>query len=804
MQKWFITLLFLPIYLFAQTHITYVADPQGRIREHNVDFTHLQLTVEIEPAQGLVKGNALYTFIPKQQKTDSVFLDGPGILMNSVLLDDVSARFKTDSDGITVYFNPPLTWGSEHTLALNYSAIPRKGIYFIGWNVQPTAPADDPDRIRKQIWTQGQGIDNRHWIPGYDNPNDKLITEMIITFDKNYQVISNGNLISVADNRDNKTKTWHYAMNKPHAFYLIQLAIGEYAIQNYSSKNGIISAQYYYPDRTETLEPTYGVSSDLMDWMETEIGVAYPWETYANIPVQEFLYGAMENTTATIFTDFYMQDARAADDRNYHSVNAHELAHMWFGDLVTEWSGTHHWLHESFATHYSKKFMEYKLGDDFFQWKRREEMISAFSADAKDEFPLAHSEAGGSRHYPKGSIVLDMLRYVVGDAQYRKVVEEYLEKHAYKNVTTNDFYLQFAETLGMNLDWFFDQWVYKAGYPEYTVNYTVNATSTEMQVMQTQKQTQTVGLFKMPVVIQVHYTDGSFDEKMVWIVNEQTNLAISNPHSKTVAFVLFDPNSQLYASVNFKKDFSELRYQAFNAPNMMDRFDAITDMRNIPIDTKRDDLIAIYNKESWHGIKSEIIYQLSEDENKNTTALMKSALNDADVFVRRAAISNVKTINKKLQKDYEKILSDFNYTNIEIALRTLCKADAENTNRYLELTKNEMGVNKNIRTAWIELNGKNASQKFLDELVNYAGPGYEFRTRLNAIASLVAINYFDETLAKNLLNAVVSPNGRLSSPARKALNNFKMQSSNAATIEKVFSETNWSEWERTRIGEIIP
>ncbi|MFN3939326.1 MAG: M1 family metallopeptidase, partial [Chitinophagales bacterium] len=454
------------------------------------------------------------------------------------------------------------------------------------------------------IWTQGQGTDNRHWIPGYDDENDKLITEMIITFDKNYQVISNGNLISVTDNRDNKTKTWHYAMNKPHAFYLMQLAIGEYAVKEYPSKSGIISSQYYYPDRAETLEPTYGVSTELMDWMESEIGVPYPWDTYANIPVQEFLYGAMENTTATIFTDYMMQDARAADDRSYHSTNAHELAHMWFGDLVTEWSGTHHWLHESFATHYAKKFMEYRYGDDFFQWRRRDEMISAFGADAKDEFPLAHSEAGGARHYPKGSIVLDMLRYVVGDAQYRKVVKEYLEKHAYTNVTTHDFYLQFAETLGMNLDWFFDEWIYKAGYPEYTISYSATSDSTIIEVSQTQKQTQTVGLFKMPIIMQVHYTDGSFDEKKAWIENEKTNVAIPNPLHKTIAFVLFDPNSQVYASVNFKKEFSELRYQAYNAPNMMDRFDAITDMRNISLDTKREDLIAIYYKETWHGIKS--------------------------------------------------------------------------------------------------------------------------------------------------------------------------------------------------------
>ncbi|MFN3939327.1 MAG: hypothetical protein ACK4IY_01990, partial [Chitinophagales bacterium] len=135
MRRYVIVLFLFPLYLIAQ-NTTYVSDPKGRIREHTVDFTHLILIVDIIPEQGMVKGNALYTFIPKQLKTDSVFLDGPGIIISNILLDKANARFKSDSAGITVYFNPPLTWEKEHSLEINYTAIPRKGIYFIGWNVQ--------------------------------------------------------------------------------------------------------------------------------------------------------------------------------------------------------------------------------------------------------------------------------------------------------------------------------------------------------------------------------------------------------------------------------------------------------------------------------------------------------------------------------------------------------------------------------------------------------------------------------------------------------------------------------------------
>lgn len=802
MRKYILILFLFPILAYTQT-VSYIADPDGRIRNHNVDFTHLLLELTIDANLGSVAGVAHYTFIPKQQLVDSVFLDAPGILINAVTLDEKATRFKKDSAGVTVFFNPALQWETEHTLQIDYTATPKKGLYFIGWNVTQTADANDPDRIRNQIWSQGQGTDNRFWIPGYDDVDDKLVSELIVTFDKNYTVISNGKLISETNNRDNKTKTWHYAMSEPHAFYLIQLSAGEYDHKDYVAKSGVVSKQFYYPGKENTIESTYGYSDELMDWMENEIGVPYPWGSYANVPVQEFLYGAMENTTATIFTDYYMQDEHAAPDRNYYATNAHELTHQWFGDYITEWNSTNHWLHESFATHYAKKFMEYKFGEDFYQWKRRDEMISAFGADANDELPIAHSKAGSSRHYPKGSLVLDMLRYVVGDAQYRKVITAYLEEHKFQNVSTYDLYIQFVKTLGINLDWFFDEWIYKGGYPEYNVSYISDSANTEITVLQTQKQTETVGLFKMPIIMQVHYTDGSFDEKKVWVEEEKTMVEIPNSYNKEIAFVLFDPNSQVYAAVSFRKEYKELVYQTFNAPNMMDRFDALTDMRNIPIDTKRNDLVALYNIESWYGIKSEILFQLANDEDKSVTAIFKSALNDSDVMVRRAAIGTTTTYNKKLQKDYEKLLPDFNYFNTEIALRTLCKLNPDKTNHYLELTKDAMGVNKNIRIAWIEMHGKDGTQKMLDELVNYAGPGYEFRTRNYAFNAIVALNYCDENLVKNLFNGIVSFNYRLASPSRNVLKNYRQQSAFSEMINKVYKETNWTEYELKRIGNLM-
>ena len=212
-------------------------------------------------------------------------------------------------------------------------------------------------RSRKQIWTQGQGVDNRHWIPCYDEQNDKLTTETIITFNSDYRVLSNGVLSNEHRNADGTT-TWHYAMSHPHSVYLVMLAIGKYSVEERQSRRGVPVKLWYYPEYPDRVEPTYRYSTEAVDFLERETGIPYPWESYAQIPVQDFLYGGMENTTATVFADFFLVDRRAFLDRNYIGVNVHELTHQWFGDYITGRSGRQSWLQESFATFYAKLFLK--------------------------------------------------------------------------------------------------------------------------------------------------------------------------------------------------------------------------------------------------------------------------------------------------------------------------------------------------------------------------------------------------------------------------------------------------------------
>ena len=341
---------------------SYIYDPLLAPRERVVDFQNLKLEVSFAPQQSLVKGKVTHTFTSLRQKVDSIILDGINIDVKAVTVNGKEAKFKNDSVHITVY-TPSLVGGKKDSMTITYEATPRKGLYFIGWN-------DKTGICKRQIWSQGQGIDNRNWIPMYDEMNDKITSEMIVTFDTAYKVLSNGKRIDKKANK-NGTNTWHYKMSHPSAPYLIMLGIGKYDIKETKSASGVPLYLWYYPEYKDRVSTIYMHSEKMVDYFEREIGVPYAWESYSQIPVQDFMFGAMENTTATIFGDFFLVDERAALDRNYIAVNAHELAHQWFGDYVTARSDAHHWLQESFATYYNWLFEREVFGQDHFDWGRR-------------------------------------------------------------------------------------------------------------------------------------------------------------------------------------------------------------------------------------------------------------------------------------------------------------------------------------------------------------------------------------------------------------------------------------------------
>ena len=264
----------------------------------------------------------------------------------------------------------------KNKLSFSYSATPKQTLYFVG----------SEEKNNLQIWTQGQGKYTSHWFPSFDDVNEKVIFNLNVVFNKEYQIISNGRLDFKSE--FNGMSVWNYRMKKPMSSYLLMLAIGKYGQQKQLSHSGIALEMYYEPKDKEKFEPTYRYSKKMFDFLEKEIGVKYPWEIYKQTPVRDFLYAGMENTSSTLFSTRYVVDSIGFADRNYTNVNAHELAHQWFGDLVTAESSKHHWLQEGFATYYALLAEREIYGEDYFYSKLYESAQQLKFASRSDTIPV--------------------------------------------------------------------------------------------------------------------------------------------------------------------------------------------------------------------------------------------------------------------------------------------------------------------------------------------------------------------------------------------------------------------------------
>jgi aminopeptidase N len=418
-----------------------------------VDF--IKCDAEVTPAFESKSISGKVTFLFKvKQNIDTITIDAKNMVFSDVIINGKSVKYKATDKKL--YLFEGFKKG-KNVLNLCYSVIPKQTVYFTG--------IDDG----LQIWTQGQGKYTSYWLPSFDDVNEKMIFTTSITFSNKFRAISNGILNAVDDN--GKLKTWKYIMQQPMSSYLVMFAIGKFDSKFETSNSKIPLENYYKPVDEEKYQYTYKDSKTIFDFLEKEIGVKYPWKIYRQVPVEDFLYAGMENTSATIFAQDYVIDESGFNDRNYLNVNAHELAHQWFGDLVTAKSGKHHWLHEGFATYYALLAERKVFGDDYF-YNQLFSYSNRLKVAAKtDTIPIMNEKASTLSFYQKGAWALHFIRESIGEKKFRKAVKSYLKKYKYKNVETDDFLAEIKKVSDFNTENFKKSWLEDYKYPANDINF---------------------------------------------------------------------------------------------------------------------------------------------------------------------------------------------------------------------------------------------------------------------------------------------------------------------------------------------
>lgn len=769
---------FIPMLLNGQEKtVSYYLDPSGTPPDLPVTIHHLNAYIGFLPEKNRVEGTAEFFFSWNGSHTDSIVFYTPDFQVSAVLMDSLPVPFH--QSGVQLIINPPAVrftslfpalsdhspskfrQPENHRITIKYSATPLAGhIYFIGWRPEESGK-------RKQIWAHRP----HGWIPYIDG---RITVDIFVTFDQDYKVFSNGERIAVKNNRDG-TKTWHYAMKKDHPFFSTSLVIGDYEYTGGKTARGLPLEFWYYPEMADRISTTYRYTERMFDFLEGELGFRYPYPLYREAPVIDYMYGAMETTTATVFGDYMQITPRSWWQRNYVNVNCHELAHQWFGNCIAHFVNKDVWLTESFATYYAKLFEKNLYGEDYWQNLRNDEINLAFEAAAKNSYPVASSLGGVQRIYQKGSLVLEMLRNVTGNEEFRKSVNLYLNRYAFSYAETNDFMRCVYDACGKSYHWFFDEWILRGGEPDYLVSDSLSRDSTGVlmtvfKVKQVQPVNELNGLFRMPVRFEVHYADQSSDSLDTWIQNRETLVRIPNLKEKPIDYLLFDPGRKILKKINFRQSPERLKAQALKAKNMIDRYDALVALRDLPLDQKIDFLASAYQHETFHLTKSEILRQTGNDTGLIAKRIFGQALTDPSAIVRKTVLQVMNPAPASLRTEMEKLLYDSSFLNVELALENLCRSCPGNTAQYLEMTKDMEGWRgKNIRMKWLEISIGSGQQGFLNEVVNYCSPRYEFETRMNAFGTLKRLHYYDSATREYADLASKHWNNKLSGAAKDYL-----------------------------------
>jgi aminopeptidase N len=428
------------LFFFLFTVFTFAQQNQ------KVDFKTAYGNISINPIERKVSGSVRYVFEIKQA-IDTIKIDAQKMVVTNVKINNKTVKFTNTGKAINLFEGFK---SGKNTVDFNYEATPKQTMYFNGDFTCESC-------TNQQVWTQGQGKYTSHWFPSFDDVNEKVVFNMNITFDKEYNVLSNGVLKDVYS--FNNKKIWKYEMYKPMSSYLLVIAIADFMNKTLASDSSIPLQLFIQPKDTAKFEPTYRYSKQIFDYLEKEIGVKYPWKIYKQIPVEDFLYAGMENTSATIFAQDYVVDAIGFNDRNYVNVNAHELAHQWFGNLVTAKSGKHHWLQEGFATYYALLAERQIFGDDYFYHQLYRSSLQLRNAAKTDTIPVMNEKASSFSFYQKGAWSLHLIRETIGPKLFQKAVINYLKKYQYQNAETDDFLAEVRKVSDFDTETFKKVWL---------------------------------------------------------------------------------------------------------------------------------------------------------------------------------------------------------------------------------------------------------------------------------------------------------------------------------------------------------
>lgn len=630
--------------------------PEHPVRERAFHIERYVAELAFDMAKGEISGRATVTFVSLREPLTVLSLDAADLSVSKAERDGRPASFQVDAKAhkLDVPLDPPVAMGAQATVVIAYSCRPRTGLYFF--------PAGAGDGGSAQAWNYGEGGLHFGWLPIYNDTNDRFAVEFVVTVPKGLTAVSNGRLESDRANADG-SRTLRWTEEKPIPNYLMTVDVGRFArvaLPEARVGSAPVPLSVWTPPGTEAAASySFGNTPKMVEFFSQRMGYPYPWVKYDQIVLREFAVGAMETTTATGFGESHLhRDGDPPDSApdfekpypiwTYEDTISHELAHHWFGDLVTCRSLSSIWLNESFASFWHTTWNGHAHGEDdltYQRWRYLDDYLS-YTRRTGEVRPMEYSRWKEPAQnyqqeltYVKGSLVLHMLRHFLGDDAFYGALAWYLKKHEFSNVDSDDLREAFERAAGRDVSWFFQDWIQGGGgHPRFDVSYrwVPERRQVDLTVRQIQSDLPFENDFRLPVAIEIADDSGAAAHR-VEVSGWETRIALPAP--RRPLRVTFDKGGWLVGEVRYERPIGEVLAE-LSGGDLAARLRAA---RQLATDFPRDprSLSALSGRLAdagahW-GLRQETATDLGRIGGEPAAAALEKALADRDRRVRRAA-----------------------------------------------------------------------------------------------------------------------------------------------------------------------
>ena len=744
-------------------------------RPGQVEHIFLDLSLDI-PKQSY-QGSCSIRLLPIRNGIDRLTLDAVNLNIESVQVDEVAQNFDYQGEQLSIQLSEVTQIGKRLLIAIAYSvAKPQRGIYFIQPDKHyPNKPT--------QVWTQGEDEDSRFWFPCFDYPGQLSTSEIRVRVPNPLVAISNGELIDTT--ADGDYKIYHWSQQQVHPTYLMTLAVGDFAEIRDEWKGKPVT-YYVEKGREEDAKRSMGKTPRMIEFLSQKYGYPYAFPKYAQVCVDDFIFGGMENTSTTLLTDRCLLDERAAlDNRNTESLVVHELAHQWFGDLVVIKHWSHAWIKEGMASYSEVIWTEQEYSLEEAAYYRLLEARRYISEDSsRYRRPMVthvYREAIElyDRHiYEKGSCVYHMIRFQLGDELFWQAIQTFVEDNAHKTVETVDLLRAIEKATGRNLLFLFDQYVYRGGHPDFKVAYSWDGDANLAKITVTQTQAAegkngSKDLFDLKIPIGFGYPQQEEARSEELGVKNNSQLQTHNSQLKTFVvrvnereqsfyfplenkprFISFDVGNNYLKTVALEYPIPELKAQLESDPNPISRIYAAEALaKKGGLEATIALSAALKNDPLW-GVRVEVAKQLAQINLDQAFDGLVLGLKDKNAYVRRSvveALAQIKTaesykvVRSLLQKGDPSYYVEATASRVIGAIASANLEEKPKEDKVLKLLKGVLeekaGWNEVVRSGAIAgLAEFKTSETALNLLIEYTKLGVPQPLRLATIRALGKIS----------------------------------------------------------------